>query len=57
VKRLDDTESDYIAQLNQENAKEERDKKKIVGEQVDAFKKSFSLPIIIYTPSLAEAPC
>jgi len=52
VKRLDDTESDYIAQLNQENAKEERDRKKIVGEQVDAFKKSFSLPIIIlYTLS------
>jgi hypothetical protein len=45
VKRLDDTESDYIAHLNQENAKEEREKRKIVGEQVDAFKKSFSLPL------------
>lgn len=47
VKRLDDTESDYIAHLNQENAKEEREKRKIVGEQVDAFKKSFSLPLTI----------
>lgn len=45
IKRLDDSESDFLAHLQQERSKEEREKKRVEGEQVDAFKKSFPLPI------------
>jgi hypothetical protein len=40
IKRLDDEESDFIAHLRNEQSKEEREKKKLEGEQLDAFRKS-----------------
>ena len=43
IKRLDDSESDFLTHLQSEQSKEEREKKRIEGEQIDAFRKSFPL--------------
>ena len=39
IKRLDDSESDFLTHLQSERSKEEREKKRIEGEQIDAFQK------------------
>jgi hypothetical protein len=44
IKRLDDSESDFLTHLQQEQSKEEREKKRVESEQIDAFRKSFPLP-------------
>ena len=45
IKRLDDKESDFLTHLQSEQFKEEQEKKRVEGEQLDAFKKSFPLPL------------
>lgn len=40
IKRLDDEESDFITHLRNEQSKEEKEKKRLEGEQLDAFRKS-----------------
>jgi FAM192A/Fyv6, N-terminal domain len=44
IKRLDDSESDFLTHLQQEQSKEEREKKRVESEQIDAFRQSFPLP-------------
>jgi hypothetical protein len=44
IKRLDDDESDFLTRLQRERTKEEQEKKRVEGEQIDAFRKSFPLP-------------
>jgi len=46
IKRLDDKESDFLTALQSEQLKEEQEKKRVEGEQLDAFKKSFPLPLL-----------
>jgi hypothetical protein len=48
IKRLDDSESDFLTHLQQENSKQEQEKKRLEGEQIDAFRKSFPLPTACY---------
>lgn len=43
IKRLDDTESDFLTSLQNERSKEEQEKKRVEGEQIDAFKKYLSV--------------
>jgi hypothetical protein len=47
IKRLDDKESDFLTLLQSEQSKEEREKKKLEEEQLNAFKKSFPLPLFM----------
>ena len=42
IKRLDDTESDFLTSLQNERSKEEQEKKRVEGEQIDEFKKYLS---------------
>jgi hypothetical protein len=44
IKRLDDDESDFLTRLQRERTKEEQEKKRVEGEQINAFRKSFPLP-------------
>jgi hypothetical protein len=52
IKRLDDDESDFLTRLQRERTKEEQEKKRVEGEQIDAFRKSFPLPRLFLFVSL-----
>ena len=54
IKRLDDSESDFLTHLQSEQSKEEKEKKRMENEQVDAFRKSFPL-LILHSPSFRRS--
>ena len=47
IKRLDDKESDFLTKLQSEQFKEEQEKKRLEGEQLNAFRRSFPLLMFV----------